>query len=154
MQRATNVRPLPKKSPKKKNPPAVAEGLQCVRDQRAKPPRRGIRGAFRAVLQARDLVAALMRIDATIAAGERVEARAGEGLKSFYRACWRVYEACGDQRERVAFEAITGETWARFEAALDALGWRLLPPDRRKAVAKIGGMVEAGDVFGDNEYAQ
>lgn len=155
MQRGTNVRPSPRNSRTRKNPPAVAEGsLISVRDARARRSRPGISGAFRSALQARDLVGALMRIDARIAEDEHFGKSRSEDLLSFYRACWRIFEACSDELDRKAFEAITGESWSCFESALDVLGWRLLPPDRRKAIARHAVMVEAGDVFGHNEYAQ
>ncbi len=83
---------------------------------------------LRRSLQVRDDVRALMRVDARIASGERIEDRSGDGLKSFYAACRSVFEDCSFERDRIAFEAITGESLGRFEGALDAFGRRLLPP--------------------------
>ncbi len=150
MQRATNVRPSPKKSRQRKNPPTKAGGLKHSVARAIEQPR--FSDAFRLTLQGQQYVLALMRIDARIAAGERVEETGGEGLRSFYRECWRIYEAGSDYRVRRAFDMLMGVPWWRFESAIDALGWRLLPVSRRASVETIGGIVQFGDVAGFNEY--
>jgi hypothetical protein len=119
-----------------------------VRTGRAKVPARGLSGSFREVAQALVYVAALMRIDARIARGERFDDWGKDDRESFYRACWRIYEACVDADERQAFEELTGIAWGQFAGALDALGWAIFCKSDRRGRRRSGAMVTPREVLG------
>ncbi len=147
MQRASNVRTQPRKPAPKRNPPARAEGSR-KQSVAVACEQHGFSSPFRSVLQARDLIDALRRLDARIAEGERVEERGTEGIRRFYAACWRIYAACSDERDRMAFETLTGESWARFEGMLDCLAFRLLPRHRSRENPAAPGRVISPEELG------
>jgi len=114
-----------------KNPPAQRASGNLSNPAGSETPGRDLVRSLRDAAQVCNYVATLMRIDSKIADGEEIDCC--EDVRRSYAACWRIFEACADKSARRDFVAITGESWGRFTGALDALGFRLLPAEKREA---------------------
>lgn len=82
------------------------------------------------VIYAEAYAAALMRIDSKISVGLPPEP--SDDLRAFYAACHSIFEKCSGPFVSAALEAVSGVRWGEFVGALAALGWHLLPDDRRR----------------------
>ena len=139
----------------RKNPPARSASGNFSNPAGSETPGRDLVKSLRLAMQARDVIAALRRIDERLTRGAAIE-RTDDHL-NFYRAAWVIFDQLGchaaEDRARRDFEALTGASWPWFAGALDAFGFALLPPARRHALYKMGGGVTRGDVEGWNDYS-